>query len=181
MRYFSLAFSSARLNHLISIRNRSLEHLKKIFNLYILYSFSFTAIAGNIHINARTCYRHTIIHRSRSNSFLYSLVLLKPKCEMCVHCAFEKYLRWLISVCTQITYDAPNVRRFYHIDDGIGLSSLAVLFVPVRRDMNWTAKSSATDDENISHKKKRSSSFFSLYCSCGSYSCAICPFSTNPF
>lgn len=63
MRYFSLAFSLARLNHLISFRNRSPKHLKKI-NFYILYScfFTATATAGNIHINARTCCKHTRLY-----------------------------------------------------------------------------------------------------------------------
>lgn len=58
--------------------------------------------------------------------FFLSLVplatLFGVSCEMC---AFEKYLRWLIPICRAITYDAPNVWRFYHFDDGVGLPFLS--------------------------------------------------------
>lgn len=177
-RCFSLAFSLARLCHLISFRNRSPKHLKKL-NLFHSFPVTLhTATAGNVHIDVRTWRRHTF-RRIRFPFFIFARHLRgSPRQNVCIREIFALVPFDLHSdnvwcpKCVTILSCRWWCWPFY----------FRRIFVRAGRDMNWTAKpkSSGTDD-NV----------FNWWSLCWFFSTTavgaivvlsvICPISTNPF
>lgn len=125
-------------------------------------------------IDARTWHRLTFIRR-----------FLSPWSRQ--KCWNETCLRRFISIWTAITYDAPNVWRFYHFDDdGVGLSLLRVYLY--KRDAIWIGlRSFPLQTTPFPTEEAFVVCFFfflqMLLWEVGTIllSYVICPISTNPF
>lgn len=172
---FSLAFSLARLCHLISLRNRLPKHLKRKFHFRILFVFQRSDCQRRKHAHRCADVAHTHYHPTLSLAFNRGKIV---KCVRSKHICVA-----FISICAAITYDAPNVWRFYHFDDaGVGRSLLNTtsrrIFV-LERHAIWIGLESLPPQTTTSPTEDAFVGFLFLFFSsercCGNHTITIPP------